>query len=528
MSEASHYQLSPANAQRAMRLRIESLTYLPTSVGVALKLMELGHNTEADPSEYARVISGDPGLYAKLLSLSNSSFFGVSTRVTKPQMAVSLLGLSTVRTLAMAYCLAGIHNELQLSPADSRPFWAGSLLKAVAAKQFASVINQSCTEEAFAAGLLQDLAVPIMFSVNRDYVGALYENNELGAPQRLERETAKFNMNHAEWGRLLAQKLNLPPLFVNTVGDHHNYALLQKHVEPPALAQATYVAALFPRKLDRWNSPDACDLREFLATSVPALDCVAFVQSIEIEFRRLYAYFHEGYAPAVRILELMTEATRESANSTTRLVGTVQELMRDVASAGKQMNEVIQQEAELQNAAMTDQLTGALNRAGFRQQAYEMMNIAVRLNHPYAIMFLDLDHFKQLNDQAGHAAGDLALQQVVKTMHKSLRSTDCIARVGGDEFVVLMSNCDHQTSVMLAERLIKNIQISHIGTDQVAIAASGGLVTVQPNDQRYNLEEILQTADKLMYMAKHEGGGRFSLTRLIGQRDETLQSKKRL
>ena len=148
-----------------VRARVASLSYLPTTTAVAMKFMELGRNPEADPADYATVIGSDAALSSKILGLANSSWFGVRNRVTKPQVAVSLLGLGTIRTLAISYCLTGLHNDLALTPEESQMFWSASLCRAVAAKQFASHFEPATGEEAFACGIFQDFAVPLMYSL---------------------------------------------------------------------------------------------------------------------------------------------------------------------------------------------------------------------------------------------------------------------------------------------------------------------------------------------------------------------------
>ena len=130
-----------AALQAQLQERIESLAYLPTTVAVAMKFVELGQDSDAEPGDYARVIGADSSLSTKLLALANSSWAGVRNRVTTVKMAVNLLGLGTVRTLAISYCMAGLHNELRLSPAESQVFWEVSLSKAVAARIYASLID---------------------------------------------------------------------------------------------------------------------------------------------------------------------------------------------------------------------------------------------------------------------------------------------------------------------------------------------------------------------------------------------------
>lgn len=114
--------------------RIESMSCLPITAAVAMKFMELGKDPQAGSSEYSKVISSDSSLSTKMLSMANSSWFGIRNKVTKVQVAVNLLGLGTVRTLAISYCLTGLHNELRLTADESSMFWMASLYKAVAAR----------------------------------------------------------------------------------------------------------------------------------------------------------------------------------------------------------------------------------------------------------------------------------------------------------------------------------------------------------------------------------------------------------
>src|SRR3954469_23379015 len=251
--------------EQKVRDRIASLSYLPTTAAVAMKFMELGKNPDADPSEYAKVISSDASLSTKILALANSSWFGVRNRVTKPQVAVNLLGLGTIRTLTISWCLTGLHNDLGLSPDESRMCWSASLCKAVAAKQYATHFDAELGEEAFTCGIFQDFAVPVMYSLAKQPVLGRLRGASIDAEARLERERAIFQLDHAEIARMIAEKLELPELFIDAVAFHHNRKSLHEFVKERALADATYVASLFPQELGAWNRSDAEKLRAFLA-----------------------------------------------------------------------------------------------------------------------------------------------------------------------------------------------------------------------------------------------------------------------
>lgn len=498
--------------EQKVRDRVESLSYLPTTMAVAMKFVELGKDPDAEPAEYARVISSDSSLSSKLLSLANSSWFGVRNKVTKPQTAVNLLGLGTVRTLAISYCLTGLHNDLRLTPEESRMFWSASLCKAAAAKQFALLFDKKMAEEAFTAALFQDFALPIMYAVAREEVGPLLKDSQLRGSVRLQRERELFRLDHAEMGRVVAQKLELPDLFVDAVAFHHNAESLKEMLEKPVLADAVHVASLFPHALDAWNSQDAQQLRPFLSEKLaaPGVDPSVFLASVQREFDQIYGYFEQGNAPQAKLADLLEQASREAADNTTRLVGTVHELLQQAAGSGKPVAQMLRQHSDLEEAIHRDPLTGALNRAGFNARAGELIARAKRYGVGLAVVYLDLDRFKGLNDTQGHACGDAALKTVVSVLQNSVRQADLVARLGGDEFVVIISDCSERDAVAVVERVLNRVAQSPVKEDcaNARVTLSAGFLWVSTQNLAYPLETLVATADRLMYEAKRAGGNR--------------------
>ena len=514
---------SSGKLEQQVRARIESMGYLPTTVAVAMKFMELGKNPEADPSDYSKVISSDGSLSSKLLSLANSSWFGVRNRVTKVPVAVNLLGLGTVRTLAISYCMTGLHNELRLTPQESRMFWMASLCKAVAAKQFVSLSDPKLGEEAFAAALFQDFALPVMFATDRAAVLELLQDANLDVKTRLLKERALFRLDHAELGRCISQKLELPELFIDAVAFHHSLPSLLEFVEKRPLAEACYVAALFPHQLDAWNRQDAEDLKAFIATHAAGrITADAFLAGVQQEFNDLFRYFEQSDPPANILAELMEktlcQAAREAADNTTALVGTMTELMQQAASAGQQVHHLLTQQDQLELAVTRDKLTGALNRDGFQAKAAEMIARACRYGTAFAVVYLDLDRFKSINDTAGHSAGDEALQKATAAMTEGLRQNDLVCRLGGDEFALFLNDCADAHAVQVVERMLERIASMPIkGAEQpLHCTASAGLVWVQTRSLDLPLDKLLRAADLLMYESKRGGGNRITWKSLNG------------
>jgi HD-like signal output (HDOD) protein len=335
-------EVKPIELEQRIRERVGNLAYLPTSAAVAMRFIELGKDPDAEPADYVTVASSDSSIASKLLALANSSWFGVRNRVTRIQVAVNLLGLETVRTMAISYCLTGLHNELKLTLEESRAFWVASLCKGVAAKQFALRTNPGVSEEAFAAGLFQDFALPVMFATAREAVRTLIGDESLNAPARLLRERELFDLDHAELGRDVAQKLELPDLFVDAVGFHHDQESLRAVLDRPEFASAVHVAALFPHHLESWNRDDATALSAFLQSQASPIDPQAFLSDVQDEFNRLYGYFDNGPKLEAKLGEMLAAATRENAETTQRLVGAVHQLMRHAAATGAPIHQFLE------------------------------------------------------------------------------------------------------------------------------------------------------------------------------------------
>ena len=151
----------------------------------------------------------------------------------------------------------------------------------------------------------------------------------------------------------------------------------------------------------------------------------------------------------------------------------------------------------LREEAVIDDLTGLLNRRGWRYAAPRELARADRSGAPAALVMLDLDNFKQLNDEEGHDRGDRVLQELAEGLRATLRAGDAVARLGGDEFVALLSNCTLAGSLSAVMRLRSGLR--------TRVWFSAG---VAEWDGREELQELLRRADLALYAAKANGAGR--------------------
>ena len=162
----------------------------------------------------------------------------------------------------------------------------------------------------------------------------------------------------------------------------------------------------------------------------------------------------------------------------------------------------------LKHIAYHDNLTRLPNREGFNEALMLALKAVQGESKRLALLFIDIDRLKNVNDGLGHAAGDVLLQRVAERLQASLRNHDHLSRFGGDEFVVIVSEIDNpEEAEIVARRLLQSLAAPiDIGVTQVYVSASTG-IALYPDDAE-SMEELLKNADTAMYQAKEQGGNR--------------------
>jgi diguanylate cyclase (GGDEF)-like protein len=161
--------------------------------------------------------------------------------------------------------------------------------------------------------------------------------------------------------------------------------------------------------------------------------------------------------------------------------------------------------AEVQRLSITDDLTGLYRRRHFFTVAEQEFQRASRYGNDFAIIMLDIDHFKQINDEYGHLVGDKVLRRIANDLRKIMRGVDFVSRYGGEEFVILLPQANLETAEMTAERLREYIENNPFETEQgvFTITISAGVTGYSPDTT--DIESLLMQADKALYQAKLAG-----------------------
>lgn len=181
-------------------------------------------------------------------------------------------------------------------------------------------------------------------------------------------------------------------------------------------------------------------------------------------------------------------------------------------NVGRERRALVDRTTQLEEAAKKDSLTGVLNKAGFDEALAVMLRKQPLMSARCAVIVLDLDGFKDVNDQFGHQSGDELLKQIAKSLVRASRETALVARLGGDEFGILIPDAYSEEGLKkYAERLLDTVStVSEAQASNQGVTASIGIFVAEKSDKS-NARAVFQRADALMYAAKRAGKNRFRI-----------------
>lgn len=214
------------------------------------------------------------------------------------------------------------------------------------------------------------------------------------------------------------------------------------------------------------------------------------------------AEVHLRHAEGYRVPVLVRTSPIRDENQ--QIIGAV-----EVFSNNQSMFKIRRKVDQLEEIVLHDALTGLGNRTFLDMKIRSAISEYQRHGLPFGLLFIDIDHFKSVNDTYGHNEGDKVLRNVARTLSGHLRNVDACGRWGGEEFIALLLDLDAQNLSHIAVKLLAMIESSNLKIDgqDVNVTASIGATLVQEND---NLESLIERADALMYQSKL--GGRNQVT----------------
>ncbi|HVW01637.1 MAG TPA: HDOD domain-containing protein, partial [Planctomycetaceae bacterium] len=406
---------------------------LPTLPSVAVRLLELSQSPDTEIRDIVEIAKSDPAISAKLLKSANAAYFGLSHKVTTIERAVPLLGATVVTSLSLSFSLA----EASMCPGPLsehfRVYWRRSILQAVAAEVAGAEQSRTLGTECFLAGLLGNLGqLALLKTASDDYLPVLnWAADSDRALVEIEREV--LGIDHVEIGVKLLRNWRLPD-------------------------ELTVPVELRAASLEQLLAGDDADLCKrklalaFAAAAVEYLTTSRKVQALErMQLLNPHVFGADSEIPEVLadILERATQSEDLFAVDM-QVLGDPQELMSAAnaqlaqlalrehvastqATALQQRAERERQELEirheqLQEQTLHDPLTKVYNRKFFEESLDRELQRCTRHAGLIGVVFLDIDHFKKINDANGHPCGDAVLTRVAAKLRSTLRNSDILAR----------------------------------------------------------------------------------------------------
>jgi HD-like signal output (HDOD) protein len=289
---------------------------LPALPQSAIRLLELSQDPKNASADFAVPIESDPGLTGQVLRFVNSSYFGFSQEISSIKLAISLVGIRTIKNFALWSAVFSLMPNPKCGPFDLKNLWQDSLRRAVFARRFGKLLDLPNAEDLFAAALLQDMAVPLLAKEMPDDYEVLLEQRNGGETGLSQLEAAKFGWTHADAGAMIARSWHLPETFAELIESHGS---LDEHLDAKGPARdslAVGLSALLPTAVDaEW-----CDRERFLdiyARCAPAnaAPASAFFAAIDQEFSE-FAPVLKLSTPAKALAEWFEEepATTEASS----------------------------------------------------------------------------------------------------------------------------------------------------------------------------------------------------------------------
>jgi diguanylate cyclase (GGDEF)-like protein len=468
---------------------------LPTPPGVVFRLLALTRREDVAVSEVAELVGGDAALAAKILRFVNSPMAGVRHEITSLQRAVALVGVRGATMTALSFTvLRSIKGEV-CRGFNRQQYAVQSLGCGIAAKALASWTETAPPDEAFLAGLLSQIGrLVLAIGIPDDYARVIAEARQI--PRDLPPlETRILGEAYPAVGAQVLRSWQIPESLCAAIA---SFRASDREQQASPLAKILRVAEIAAGVICPQTKGDPPDTRVFVeaAHDLPGIDndrCADLIHVIATE---------------IDSARTMLDIPKGEMRSPDNLQFEVRERIAELALAMHlESQSMATQQQELMRKATTDALTGVGNRVEFDARMALELQRAGRSGTPLALLMIDVDKFKVLNDTYGHPAGDRVLQVVAHALDTNVRKVDYVARYGGDEFAIIAPDTLVEGVSSLAERLRRAVEGAAVrweGT-RLHVTISIGVSVYTDILNVGEASHIIRAADARLYAAKRAG-----------------------
>lgn len=488
---------------------------LPTLSTVASRLISMTAREETTISDIAELISKDVSLSTKILRVVNSSFYSFPQRIGTIQQAASILGTNAVRSLVLSFSFLK-PDQMKKTGFDYAGFWENSLFEAVAARMLMTAIDEEDSEEGFVAGLLQNLGILILArSFNESYQNVQKRIDE--GVERTDAERELIGADHTFVGSEIVRYWGFPDALVVPIQFHHQPHLFKDNNRKlKLLCNIVYLSSLLAevrtaKKPDEVLSFFKKQAKSKLNLTEKTIDNL--LDRVHSEVHETAKFFDLKIAQPKSIAEILQIANAELSVLNLSYEQMNRQLVEKTVKLELLTQELEKKNRFLERLANIDGLTEAYNHRHFQNELQREIKRADRNEETLSIVFMDIDHFKKLNDQHGHLVGDQILKQFTALCCENIREYDLFARYGGEEFVLLLPNTDTEKAAIVAENLREKTAANSFSYERETyhITVSFGIASVTPSKEELTKNDLLAHADEALYTSKKKGRNTVSI-----------------
>ncbi len=286
---------------------------LPALPQSAIRLLELSQDPSNGPAEFAVPIESDPGLTSQVLRFVNSSYFGFSREVASIKLAVTLVGIRTIKNFALWSAVFSLMPNPKCGPFDLKRLWQDSLRRGLFARTMGKMLGLREAEDAFAAALLQDMAVPLLAKQSPEVYAKLLASRDEGRLRLSALEQRALGWTHAEAAGMMARQWNLPEDFAVLIENHLEADRWLAEPRREAAKIAVSMSALLPTTTDpAWTECGCFEALYERSRPAAAPPIAELLGRIDEEFTEFAPVLKVGN-PGKSLVELYHEATQPAA-----------------------------------------------------------------------------------------------------------------------------------------------------------------------------------------------------------------------
>ncbi len=489
---------------------------LPSLPAIALRIIEAVKTDDASLVELAKIVSSDPALAARILKISNSSFYAIPQKVDSIQKALTILGTEALKNVALSFVIVKQMQSDQKEGFDFEIFWKRAVTSAAAANIISSVIKQK-SDDIFITGLLQDIGIVVLYLCMSDDYLKVFDEKRVSTMSVVEAEHKIFGYDHQEVGSKILEKWGLPENIYMPIRYHHNSKQIPENYQIKAriLWLADRMSSVYH------GSRCAEKIKEINKTlgrtyGFSEEDIKRIIDSVANESIEILSFFEIDAGNMKPYSQLILDANEELGKLNVSYEQLILELKRSKEKAEGLALELQKANDKLRELATKDGLTGLYNHRYFQEALDKEINRALRYDKPLTLILLDIDFFKKINDQYGHPVGDNVLKYISAIMQKAMRETDLVARYGGEEFAAILPETDLKGSAVMAERLRRAVEAAEFPADGLKIKAtiSIGVTSFHTTSGKEGKAAFINAADKALYHSKESGRNKTSVVNM--------------